>query len=393
MSSVPWRTTTFHQQPESIPVLVRGTLPRFAGLDRTLPASIRGGLPPQGCTYVQKLSTGERATDMLARASAAGFMVSERQLERWHQEGLMPRPVQIWTEGSAGSCATYPAGSGDQLLMLCIIRQKYRRSSNVGWLLWWLGFSVDENFWMGALKSLAALYESKLAIAINSAHRRAGISDLKKYRTPNVIFRRLRKRVGPEDFDIVMTCFAEIINGQFDGWGLSFDKRKEDAQREKTAIGKALGITIQRKVKNADGNSDRDTEIETALLFLSNRLGGLHLLEVLRDCSLANLLRARDQLRCVLTMAQSISNQAEGKFDGATAGMMKIFSQYAIFLKPRDQGLLLLFLLALREDQAFSANLCAYTDLFGAEVIRQSSPEKLEFLRRYAPALANLLSG
>jgi hypothetical protein len=149
--------------------------------------------PFRGCCYVPGLPKGARAADMLARARAAGFEVSERQLKRWHLEGLMPRPVQNWIEGSSGSSSTYPTGSGDQLIALCLVGKRFGRSQDIGWWLWWLGFPVDGKFWLKRLRSLAALFDTKLSGKFRLATRGDRGRDLKTRRTRNVIFRRLRK--------------------------------------------------------------------------------------------------------------------------------------------------------------------------------------------------------
>jgi hypothetical protein len=183
---------------------------------------------------------------MLARASAVGFEVSVRQLERWRWEGLLPRPVQEWVDGSPGSMSTYPAGSGDQLVMLCCLRRRFRRSQDIGWLLWWLGFSVDEKFWLGRLRSLAILYDAKLLADFRLATRGDRISNLQTHRTRNVIFRRLRKRIGPNEVNSVMAYLSEIISGQFEGWGASIASHGKE--RDKAVI-ENLEKVFDRRIK------------------------------------------------------------------------------------------------------------------------------------------------
>jgi hypothetical protein len=357
--------------------------------------------------------TGERAADLLAHARTAGFEVSERQLVRWHKQGLMPRPDQRWIEEASGSSSIYPTGSSDQLTVLCAISKKFRRSADIGWWLWWLGFPVHEKHWLGRLKSSATLYDTKLSNCFRLATRRDRVSGLKTHRTTNVIFRRLRKRIGPNEFNSVMAYLSEIISGQFEGWGASiashgkerdkaavknlekvFDLRDKDILRDRKAIGRALGIKIPRNVKDAALISSYPPEIEPALLLLSNRIGGTRLTAVLKDCSFETIISSRNKLRCLLTAAQFFpKNSQNERIDRATTEMINCFSQYDIFLKPADQALFLLLFLTLMEDNRFNCNVDAWCDLFVAETCTKGiSEETIDRLRRTDRALADLLS-
>src|SRR5215216_72727 len=111
------------------------------------------GWPRGRC--VAEVGDGEKAVDILALARAANRIVTERQLTRWHVEGLIPRPRQSWSPGRPGSQAIYPLGTGDQVLALHEIARNYRRSKDQGWLLWWRGFPVDKRFWRSELEQVA----------------------------------------------------------------------------------------------------------------------------------------------------------------------------------------------------------------------------------------------
>ena len=157
---------------------------------------------------------GERASDILARARSAGFSLRERQLKRWHYEGLIPKPTQSWTEGIQGSDTIYPFGSGDQLLALCTICQRFRRAQDRGWFLWWLGFSVGEVFWKDALNNSAGWYDAIIPRILSLLSSDNGIdisqngswplSKLRTVQIGDVLFRQLRKRLGPSYFDAFM---------------------------------------------------------------------------------------------------------------------------------------------------------------------------------------------
>jgi hypothetical protein len=317
--------------------------------------------------------------------------VSERQLGRWHQDGLMPRPGQTWIAGSPGSTSIYPIGSGDQLIMLCAVGKRFRRSEDIGWSLWWLGFPIDVKFWLGRLRRLAALYDTKLSTNFRLAMRGDRIADLKAHRTSNVIFRRLRKRIGPNEFNSVMTYLSDIISGDFEGWGPSFDSRDEDILRDKKAIGKALGIKVPRRKEDLMFNLRYPPEVEPALLLLSNRLGGARLIAVLNNCAEEHIFLARNKIRCILTSAQFFPKTIEnGIIDKATPDMIDVLSQYAFFLKPTDQALFLLLFLTLMEDKGFNSRVDDACDLFIAATRKNGiSKEMIDRLRRTDRVLAD----
>jgi hypothetical protein len=151
-----------------------------------------------------------------------------------------------------------------------------------------------------------------------------------------------------------MTFLSDIISGDFEGWGPSFDSRDDDIVRDKKAIGKALGIKILQRAENQGFNSKYPLEIEPAILLLSDRLGGTRLIAVLNSCTQEHISVAKNKLRCILTAAQLFSKGQKGIIiDKATSDMIDMLIQYAFFLKPTDQALFLLLFLELIEDMGF----------------------------------------
>ena len=84
----------------------------------------------------------ETRADVLEVASELG--VSERQLRRWRDEGLLPRAFdQRWLGRGLGSATFYPAGSCRQLREIVRWFAHDRRVDIVRWALWCNGFPVD----------------------------------------------------------------------------------------------------------------------------------------------------------------------------------------------------------------------------------------------------------
>src|SRR5215470_20045408 len=82
--------------------------------------------------------------------------VTERQITRWHFEGLIPKPKQRRLGRGRGTETVYPIGTAKQLLALVNIRSKKRRLAPIGWGLWWQGYPVDmeliRDFFVSAVK-------------------------------------------------------------------------------------------------------------------------------------------------------------------------------------------------------------------------------------------------
>jgi CRISPR associated protein Cas1 len=164
------------------------------------------------------LAAGETATEVLARAASRGTPLTERKLKRLHVEGLLPKPQQTWPQGQGGSTTLYPVGTADQLVALLNIQAKFYRSIDIGWRLWWLGFLVDEKYYLQHLKSWAVRYDELMPKIVKSLGSQGDLRAIWSTRMRNSIFRQLRRRVGKNDFDLVLSYIVRILKGDFDGW-------------------------------------------------------------------------------------------------------------------------------------------------------------------------------
>lgn len=85
--------------------------------------------------------------DLMARANAAsGTSISERQLERWEQAGLLPpRLPQEHVAGVRGSVGgRFPATALAQLITLRRLLDRERSLDAARFWLWWEGFTVSQ---------------------------------------------------------------------------------------------------------------------------------------------------------------------------------------------------------------------------------------------------------
>lgn len=86
----------------------------------------------------------EKSTEVLLRAQQQGYALSVHQLVRWHRAGLLPRPLQSPLKGARGTCSLYPPGTGEQVLLLCSLRERERRLAHLAWQVWLAGYRMED---------------------------------------------------------------------------------------------------------------------------------------------------------------------------------------------------------------------------------------------------------
>ena len=347
---------------------------------------------------MEKSLTGETASSVLDQAKAANFTVNRDQLNRWHLEGLIPRPEQCWTEGVPGSETIYPLGTGDQLVALCRIRQELRKSKDIGWRLWWLGFDVNQELWKERLQAEAQSFNKTAPCLVkliqsdeieNSGFSFASI--IKNLRVRNMVFRQLRKRVGEKGFDFFMGFMADILSGEFTGWTGSFDQADTDNQLETIIMDKALGFAEARKKLPPNNQPWLDSDIEKAFDLLASRLGEVCLSEVLKSCSDKQILQTRNELRALLHLAIRASASPDPKHRNNRFGL-KMLASFERMAGPRVHRTIILFLLALKEDSVFENNLEIFLASLRNNWLSDVTHTQLEAYKLVDPAIIEFLN-
>src|ERR1700677_2575376 len=85
---------------------------------------------------------GLQSVDLLAAAGQAGTGVSDRMLETFRAQGLMPRPRRVGYRGRA-PIWRYPPGADRQLLALLGWREHTKDPDVLQVLLWLDGFPIS----------------------------------------------------------------------------------------------------------------------------------------------------------------------------------------------------------------------------------------------------------
>jgi hypothetical protein len=163
-----------------------------------------------------------RADQELIGSLPVGVQVTARQLERWYQAGLIPKPEARWGE-VRGSISRYPAGTAEQVTELVAILKKGRRLDHAMLRLFMRRYPVHEK----ALKAIYLAFYGRFtsdADALDQAEQLVGKLEPRMSRDgfARTIGFRLRKRVTaslPIDSlvkGVIAQTLAAFLSGTLD---------------------------------------------------------------------------------------------------------------------------------------------------------------------------------
>jgi hypothetical protein len=185
----------------------------------------------------------DTADQFFARLKANGVRdVSERQVERWRGEGLLPSVRQDPLKYH-GSVTYYPPGYCEQVLAVDALLKEKRKFEHVGWELWLRRFPVDEKHWRPELLKAAKMLDrhlkfvrSLIARDENSNSDETIFDRFARSKRSNIILSWVYGRLQRGPLAIVLRVLLETANGQFDG----FEPRTQGETRTDDEI--ATGI-------------------------------------------------------------------------------------------------------------------------------------------------------
>lgn len=318
----------------------------------------------------------EPASEVLARAREAGHRPSTAQIARWHRAGLLRRPRQRPLGRGKGTETVYAFGTGDQLVALCEIhfREKVRRLADIGWRLWWRGFTVDDEYWRPELKAAAANCDHAInaltePIDADETDERDLTDDaldqidaLSERRSKNRLFRQLRKRVGRKSLPTFVRLALLTAVGAFNGFNdPSRATHEKDVQIDKDVL--ARGFAINRAQKNAfpnvnyslEGNVD---EVSGALAEISQARKSTFT-KVLRDIPDGDLFQARNELWHLILKITAIGHVLE-QSSGKRSAWDRIIRKIALTTDTNLQAIVFLLWLVVRQIPSMQQGILAF---------------------------------
>jgi hypothetical protein len=287
------------------------------------------------------MKEGETAEALIERMSSYGFTVTRTELARWHRAGLLPRPQRRSLGRGYGMVSVYPPGTTEQLLALCTLHRSEKRLPYVAWRLWWEGYPVP----ISCVQQF--LEEARI-------HWQQGIDELQKLQEhPEQLSKVLdqsavmrfsrktlssaRRRIGREDFPIFVGVLVRIALGTFEG----YEVHPETGIDEHHIVEKGLGLLRARKNRLVNAGPWLTGDTGVVLQKLSSCLHYHPLGEDLGTLSEAELLNAREEVRCFLFTLESISRVFDSMFSRGAFGFSALADTIREF-GARDQAFFLL---------------------------------------------------
>ena len=192
--------------------------------------------------------TAERDRQVLA-----GARITRRQLHRWTLAELLPSPDQPGLGRGRGTKALYPVGTTKRARALRRLLTEQHALDYARWGLWWKGFPVPESEVRTLLVKHLEWFENYRAavralLAFDDAGQRLSEDELEaryqrmerlsRGRLNDGMLRRIRRRVGTDEFPNLVLLFNEMGTASLD------PGRGSDSVR---LLEQALGLPPQMK--------------------------------------------------------------------------------------------------------------------------------------------------
>jgi hypothetical protein len=335
--------------------------------------------------------------ELLAAVRAAGFLVTDAQLARWHRAGLLERPRVRSLGRGLGTQTLYGPNSVARLIRIAEIHEHEHRLRDVAWRLWW-----EDG---GAISAPAREYLEAVAENLDRQRKevlslveRDAVGNEQAAGQMDELFRSMerdrlgwplgeaRRRVGVRRFPIVGRIMLELVSSRFDG----FDTDPETGASDEDVLVSAFGLDRARTDKLA-----------TAEPWLEGGLGAdfARLAHLIASTSFAQLARtadpeldaARGQFREFTTTVTTAARMLQTIFgqDAFGYGMLGRLFQLE---RPHDQAQGLLGWMSLRTDEGLHEGMRELAGLSRQAQATEKLYEVAEEIRREVPALRELLS-
>lgn len=190
--------------------------------------------------------------EVLDRLAEAGVKIPPTRFENWRERGLLPPAEQRRGRGRGlGRAANlYPEITINQVKQIVALRQQNLDLDEIGWRLWLAGLPVARHCWFEVFAEGATEFD-----AIVSAFRDALNSDsldedpireladqAYSMDTSHVLFRQIRKALGPERLSAIVFHVASMAIGEFTSASSQQDLASGERQADLRALDVALGL-------------------------------------------------------------------------------------------------------------------------------------------------------
>jgi hypothetical protein len=166
--------------------------------------------------------------------------VTGDQVNRWRQEGLLPRGVEQLPQAYRGSFVRYPKGTCAQIRAANALFKQKNRADFVGRWLWRYGFETDEKYWRPRLKKCGRMLDRVLRLMpwlIDRFDRedesqtfyQAGAQRLET--VSDIVFSRIKGRLDEDRLPAFLRVMSDVGLGDFGGFEHAVAGEEDDSDR------------------------------------------------------------------------------------------------------------------------------------------------------------------
>lgn len=252
-----------------------------------------------------------RSVDLLSQAQASDPSVSERTLEFWRHQGLLPHPQRL---GQAGKKPVwgYPPEAAGQLAALLLLRAQTKDLDVLRGGLWYDGYPIETSRARAAIAS----YLRKLLEAVGRELTKQGAEADRpdaRWQAIQKVARRLAAKRGKGFPRLSRQNLDERAQGMALGLGLLLndDSAMARVEADGTLLERLMGVDRARRFRPQGVQPWLDGPPEEGLLTFA-RTGGLErLITVVESASDAQLEVSRELARTLLDGVVAFSRIAD----------------------------------------------------------------------------------
>ena len=271
---------------------------------------------------------------------------------------------------------------------------------SVGWGLWWQGFAVHDKYWRPLLTDAAAQWDKSVAVLRTFAYAdsnggtafRPEFSKALNVRIRGRLFdvalRRVRKRVGADNFAAVLCELFTVAAGRYEAADQS-DPTLAQLHPNEDLVAKGLGVHTAMRDRLQNVEPWPTGYVSSTLAQLSHALL-ISKAELLRASTDHDIYDARNELRTLTSVLSMAANLLEPLFGRYAFGIGAV-RDIAIRTDPDVQAMMLVPWLAVRTLPGIAAGLSTIASLGPAIESAGRDYEQLQASRQRNSQHADLL--
>lgn len=228
---------------------------------------------------------------------------------------------------------------------MCAIHRRHRNLNDVGFLLWLNGYSVSDQYVTGYLTKQAMAFD-RIIEKLRRFRRKLNSDDeeeeerawdeLMKVGSASIsikFVRRIRKRVGRNEFDALMRLFLDILDD--DG------AASPDNENDERNLRKAMGIHHVSPRLFQGALKWLLDPLDDLMEHLSDVLARRRFVEIVEETERRTFDQTRDEFRCLMVGISQLARTVK-RFVNVKIPLFEVVSEIIELAQPRDLAFMLI---------------------------------------------------